>query len=78
MSRDKYRDNDDVREPLEGDERTGGSSDSKGEARGDARDNVGNHSRNTAANPSGAEGNDNTRNRDDGRDRFDTTLEQDS
>ena len=36
--RDKYRDNDDTREPLEDDARTGGSADTKSEARGDARD----------------------------------------
>ena len=40
--RDKYRDNDDVRDPLPPEQRTGTKSDSKSEARGDARENVGN------------------------------------
>jgi hypothetical protein len=40
--RDRYRDNDDVRDPLEPDERVGTSPDTKNEARGDARENVGN------------------------------------
>jgi hypothetical protein len=75
MSRDKYRDNDDVRAPLEGDAKTGGSPDTTGEARGDARENVGNHSRNTAANETGPQGNDNTRRRNDRADQFDTSLD---
>lgn len=62
-NRDKYRDNDDVREPLEGDARTGGSADTKSEARGRARENVGNNARGTDANPTGPEGNDRTRRR---------------
>jgi hypothetical protein len=49
--RPRYRDNDDVRAPLEGDARTGANPDTKAEARGDARENVGNHSRGTAAEP---------------------------
>ena len=77
MARDRYRDNDDVRGPLESDDRTGGSADTKSEARGDARDNIGNHSRGTAANPTGPEGNDKFRNKQNGRDEFDTTLEGD-
>ena len=40
--RDRYRDNDDVRDPLAADERMGTSPDTKNEARGDARENVGN------------------------------------
>jgi hypothetical protein len=75
--RDKYRDNDDVRQPLEGGARTGGSADTNSEARGDARENVGNHSRGTAANPTGPEGNDKFRNKENARDEFDTTLEAD-
>ncbi len=59
--RSKQRDNDDVRDPLEGGDRTGGSADTKGEARGAARENVGNNARGTAANPTGPEGNDRTR-----------------
>jgi hypothetical protein len=60
-SRTKYRDNDDQRDPLEGKERTGVSPDSAGEARGDAREAVGNTARGTDAAPSGPEGNDKTR-----------------
>jgi len=60
-NRPKYRDNDDQRDPLEGDERTGTDPDSKSEAKGNARENIGNHSRGTAADPSGPEGNDRTR-----------------
>ena len=62
-SRDRYRDNDDMREPLAGHEREGTSPDTKGEARGDARETVGNTARGTDANPTGPEGNDRTRNR---------------
>jgi hypothetical protein len=61
--RDRYRDNDDMRDPLAGDERTGTSPDPKAEARGDARETVGNTARGTDANPRGPEGNDRTKNR---------------
>ncbi len=40
--RDKYRDDDDVRDPVGPDDRMGTSPDTKNEARGDARENVGN------------------------------------
>ena len=59
--RDKYRDNDDVRDPIR--DRVGVDPDSKSEARGDARENVGNTARGTDADPSGPEGNDRTRDR---------------
>jgi hypothetical protein len=59
--RDKYRDNDDVRDPTR--DRAGIDPDSKSEARGDARENVGNTARGTDADPSGPEGNDRTRDR---------------
>jgi hypothetical protein len=49
--RDPYRDNDDVRAPLDADERGGTKPDTRSEARGDARENVGNHARGTAAEP---------------------------
>jgi len=62
-NRSKYRDNDDVREPLAADQRQDVDSDSKSEARGDARENIGNTARGTAAVPSGPEGNDRTRQR---------------
>jgi hypothetical protein len=63
QSRDRYRDNDDERDPLSGDDRTGAKPDSKGEARGDARETIGNNARGTDAEPYGPEGNDKTRNR---------------
>jgi len=59
--RDKYRDNDDVREPEPSDQRVDTKSDSKSEARGDARDTVGNNARGTDARPTGPEGNDKTK-----------------
>ena len=59
--RDKYRDNDDMRDPL-GD-RAGTRPDTKAEARGDAREAVGNTARDTAADPTGPDGNDKTRRR---------------
>ncbi len=40
--RDRYRDDDDQRDRLDGDERTGTSPDTKNEAQGSARVNVGN------------------------------------
>jgi hypothetical protein len=68
--RDAYRDNDDVRQPLEGDDRSGTTPDTKGEARGDARENIGNNARGTDADPTGPEGNDKQRGKP-GRDSFD-------
>ena len=62
-NRDRYRDNDDARAPLEGDARQGTSPDTKAEARGDAREAIGNTARETDADPTGPEGNDRTRNR---------------
>ena len=59
--REKYRDNDDVRDPIR--DRAGGDPDSRSEARGDARENVGNTARGTDADPTGPEGNDRTRDR---------------
>ena len=59
--RDKYRDDDDVRDPVR--DRAGTDPDSRSEARGDARENVGNTARATDADPSGPEGNDRTRDR---------------
>jgi hypothetical protein len=77
LPRDKYRDNDDVRAPLEGDARTGGNPDTKSEARGDARENVGNTARGADTNIRGAEWNDNTRGRP-RPDQFDSTLRRDN
>jgi hypothetical protein len=59
--RDRYRDNDDVRDPVR--DRAGVNPDSRSEARGDARQNVGNTSRGTDSDPSGPEGNDRTKHR---------------
>ena len=72
--RDKYRDNDDVRAPLR--DRAETRPDTKSEARGDAREAVGNTARGTAADPSGPEGNDRTRDRP-ALDDFDRDLEHD-
>ncbi|HMC56008.1 MAG TPA: hypothetical protein VKH19_12585 [Gemmatimonadaceae bacterium] len=63
MTRDRYRDNDDVRDKLDADERAETNPDTQSEARGDARENVGNNARGTDADPIGPEGNDNTRGR---------------
>ena len=57
--RDRYRDNDDLR-GIERD-RSDVRPDTKSEARGDAREQVGNNARGTDANPTGPEGNDNQR-----------------
>ena len=59
--RDKYRDNDDARDTLANAERAGTRPDSKAEARGEAREAVGNTARDTDATPRGPEGNDRTR-----------------
>jgi len=63
--RDKYRDGDDVRDPTPPDQRVDTDPDTKSEARGPARENVGRTARGTAANPTGPEGNDRTKRRDD-------------
>jgi hypothetical protein len=73
--RDKYRDNDDVRAPLE--DRAETNPDTRSEAHGDAREAAGNTARNTAADPTGPEGNDRTRNRP-RHDEFDADLELDA
>ena len=63
--RSPYRDNDDQRDPLGRDERSGTRPDTRNEARGDAREAIGNNARGTDANPTGPEGNDNQRSRED-------------
>jgi len=73
--RDRYRDNDDVRQPLESDAKTGGSADTKSEARGNARENIGNTSRGTDTDVRGADENDKTRQRPH-RDQYDDDLER--
>lgn len=57
-SREKYRDGDDVRDPIPDDQRLGTKSDTKSEARGDARENVGDTARGTAADRVGGEARD--------------------
>lgn len=56
--RPQYRRNDDERDPTPSDQRNDTKPDSRFEARGDARENIGNHSRGTDAKPTGPEGND--------------------
>ena len=75
-NRDRYRDNDDVRDPVAPEDRNAPRTDNKFEARGDARENAGNHARNSAADPTGPEGNDDTKNRP-RHDGFDDDLERD-
>ncbi|MDF1506180.1 hypothetical protein [Roseisolibacter sp. H3M3-2] len=77
-SRDRYRDNDDARDPIGPEGRNDVRSDSRGEARGDARENVGNHARGTDADPTGPEGNDRTRHRGDRNDAYDDDLRRDN
>lgn len=76
--RDRYRDNDDARAPLGADDRLGTKADSRFEARGDARDDVGNNARGTDAHPTGPSGNDRQKSRDDLPDEFDADLERDN
>ena len=77
QSRPKYRDNDDMRDPLEGDSRQGVKPESGNEARGDARQTPGDNVRGTDANPTGPEGNDRTKGRP-VADSFDADLREDS
>ena len=63
-AREKYRDNDDMRDPIPSDQRSDTKPDTSSEARGDARDTVGRNARGTDTNPTGPEGNDRTRQRD--------------
>lgn len=75
--RPKYRDNDDQRDYLSGNDRVETDPDSRSEAKGDARETVGDNTRGTAAEPTGPEGNDRTRLRPQ-RDQFDADLESDN
>jgi hypothetical protein len=63
--RERYRDDDDQRDRLSGDERSGTSPDPRSEARGSAREAVGNTARDTDASPTGPSENDNQRSRED-------------
>lgn len=76
--RDRYRDNDDERGVLAGDDRNEVRSDTKSEARGSAREDVGNNARGTDAHPTGPSGNDKTRSRSDLPDAFDDDLKHDN
>jgi hypothetical protein len=73
--RDKYLDNDDVRDPVQ--DGAGTDPDTKSEARGDAREAVGKTARDTDADPTGPEGNDRTRRRP-RPDGYDADLERDN
>ena len=76
-ARPKYRDNDDHRDTLSGNERMGTDPDTRTEASGKAREDVGNNARGTAAEPTGPEGNDKTRLRPQ-PDGFDIDLAEDN
>ncbi len=77
-SRDRYRDNDDTRAPLGSGDRMESKPDTRGEARGDARENVGNHARGTDVHPTGPSGNDRQKSRSDLPDEFDDDLKRDN
>jgi hypothetical protein len=53
INRNPHRDDDDVRNPLGPDERSGVHPDTKSEARGKAREAIGNTARDTDTNPTG-------------------------
>src|SRR5437762_6432288 len=77
-SRDRYRDNDDVRQLDDPATRNDVKSDSRNEARGDARETVGNNARGTDTHPTGASGNDKQRSRSDLPDQYDEDLARDN
>ena len=76
--RDRYRDNDDVRQIDDASTRNDVKSDSRNEARGDARENVGNHARGTDTDAAGPSGNDKQRSRSDLPDQYDEDLARDN
>ena len=76
--RDRYRDNDDVRDPASDALRNDPAPDSRNEARGNARENVGDHGRGTAAAPRGPEQNDRTANGRPVPDEYDEDLARDN
>ncbi|MES2521328.1 MAG: hypothetical protein V4617_01430 [Gemmatimonadota bacterium] len=75
-NRDRYRDNDDVRDPMSPDDRNEVRPDTRDEARGDARENVGRNARGTDANVTGPEGNDRTKRARPDLDEFQDDLER--
>ena len=56
--RPKYRANDDERDPIPPDQRSDTKPGTRSEARGDARENIGNNARGTDAQATGSEGKD--------------------
>jgi len=76
--RDRYRDNDDVRQIDDAGTRNDVKSDSRNEARGDTRENVGKHARGTDSQPAGPSGNDRQRSRSDLPDQYDEDLARDN
>jgi hypothetical protein len=76
-SRDRYRDNDDVRRPAPPEGRNEVRPDTRNEARGDARDNVGNHAGGTDSAPDERD-NDRQRSRSDLPDQYDDDLARDN
>jgi hypothetical protein len=76
--RDRYRDNDDVRQIDDPGTRNDVRSDSRNEARGSARENVGNHARGTDADATGPSGNDKQKSRSDLPDQYDDDLANDN
>ncbi len=75
-SRDKYRDNDDMRDPTAPADRNEVRPDTRDEARGDARENVGNNARGTDTSPTGPEDNDGTKRPRPDRDPFAEDLDR--
>ena len=75
-NRDRFRDNDDVREPESNENRNEPRPDPRDEARGDARENVGRHARNTDTDPTGPENNDRTKRDRPDLDEFQRDLER--
>lgn len=85
--RNKYRDNDDERGQIAPDARNSATIDTKSEARGDARENVGNNAHGTAANAEAIHGtrqhdvqhgNERTRHTGEAVDEFDLDLKHDN
>ena len=76
--RDRYRDNDDVRQIDDPATRNDVGSDSRNDARGSARENIGNHARGTDATAIGPSGNDTQRSRSDLPDQYDEDLARDN
>lgn len=74
INRNRYRDNDDERDPVKPEDRVEVHPDTKFEARGKAREAIGNTARDTDTDPTGPEGNDKTKGRPH-HDQYDDDLE---